>query len=169
MRSGAVTMDLPEQIEKIIGPIVDELGFDIVRVMLSGKQQQRLQVMAETKDGSPMTAGYCVTLSHAISAALDVEDPIETAYDLEVSSPGLDRPLVRLTDFERFLGFEARVELNRPIDGQRKYIGRLLGVEDGTIRLRADGADVVVPLGDVRRAKLVITDDLLAVGTPQKQ
>jgi ribosome maturation factor RimP len=162
-------MDLPEQIEKIIGPIVGELGFDIVRVMLSGKQHQRLQVMAETKDGSPMTAGHCVTLSHAISAALDVEDPIETAYDLEVSSPGLDRPLVRLNDFERFQGFEARVELTRPIDGQRKYIGRLLGVEDGTIRLRADGADVAVPHGDVRRAKLVITDDLLAGGSPQKQ
>ena len=162
-------MDLSEQIEKIIGPIVEELGFDIVRVMLSGKQHKRLQVMAETKDGSPMTAGHCVTLSRAISAALDVEDPIETAYDLEVSSPGLDRPLVRLADFERFQGFEARVELNRPIDGRRKYIGRLLGVEDGTIRLRADGADVAVPHDDVRRAKLVITDDLLAGSSAQEQ
>ena len=116
-----------------------------------------------------MTAGHCVTLSRAISAALDVDDPIDAAYTLEVSSPGLDRPLVRLTDFERFQGFEARVELNRPVDGRRKYVGRLLGVEDGTIRLRADGADVAVSHADVRRAKLVITDDLLAGASLQKQ
>jgi ribosome maturation factor RimP len=161
-------MDLPGRIEELITPTVEGMGFSVVRVQLSGQQRVRLQVMAERHDGQAMLVDDCAALSRAISAVLDVEDPVPGAYILEVSSPGIDRPLVRLDDFERFAGFEARVETVRLFDGRRRFKGRLLGVTGQMVRLRVEGVAVELPFLDIRRAKLILTDELLAAAEKQR-
>jgi ribosome maturation factor RimP len=155
-------MELAERIENLVRPTVESLGYCLVRVQIEGRQRLRLQIMAERIDAEPMAVDDCARLSHAVSAILDVEDPIHSAYTLEVSSPGIDRPLTRLADYDRFAGFEARVELARPIDGRRRFRGRLLGTNDAIVRLVVEGADVDVPFADIQRAKLVLSDELLA-------
>jgi ribosome maturation factor RimP len=109
-----------------------------------------------------MTVEDCAEISRTVSALLDVADPIVGAYTLEVSSPGIDRPLIRREDFARFAGFEAKIELNAPQDGRRRFRGKLLGVEGDAVRLLVDDAPVALPLAAVARAKLVLTDALLA-------
>ena len=142
------------------------MGYELVRVMLRGRQRPTLEVMAERADRAAMTVDDCVEISRAVSALLDVEDPLPGSYVLEVTSPGIDRPLVRPDDFVRFAGLEARVETAEPIDGRRRFKGRLLGVEeaDGTVRIEtADGGGVAaIPLAAIKRAKLVLTDELIA-------
>ena len=162
-------MELVTRIEELIAPTVGDLGFDIVRVQLTGKTQKRLQIMVEAHDGHAITVDDCADVSRAVSAVLDATDPIPEAYTLEVSSPGIDRPLVRLADFERFAGFEARLETDRPLDGRKRFIGRLIGIADGNVRLQADGSVVDIPFDAVSRAKLVITDELLAAASQQQQ
>lgn len=162
-------MELATRIEELIATTVGDLGFAIVRVLVSGKTQKRLQIMIESPAGRAITVDDCAAVSRAVSAILDAADPIAEAYTLEVSSPGIDRPLVRLADFERFAGFEARLETDRPLDGRRRFIGRLVGVADGNVRLHADGSVHDIPFAAVSRAKLVITDDLLAAASRQQQ
>lgn len=149
----------------MIAPALGEMGYDLVRVRLLGGQPPRLQVMAERRDEADMTVEDCAGISHAISALLDAEDPIDDAYLLEVSSPGIDRPLTRLGDFARFSGFEAKIELQRVIDGRRRFRGRLLGVEGESVLLRMDGQSVSLPFAEIGDAKLVMTDDLLAAAS----
>ncbi len=161
-------MDLCARIERLITPTVEALGFTIVRVQLSGRQRPRLQVMAEREDGGAIRVGDCTGISRAIAAVLEVEDPIAGAYTLEVSSPGIDRPLLRLGDFERFAGFEARVETSRPVDGRRRFRGRLIGVAGQAVRIQVDGATVDLPYADIGRAKLLLTDELLAASEKRK-
>lgn len=108
-----------------------------------------------------MTVDDCVQISHSLSAILDVVDPIASGYMLEVSSPGIDRPLVRPDDYDRFSGFEARVELARPLDGRKRFRGRLLGTSEGKVRLAVETGVVELPLNDVARAKLLLTDELI--------
>lgn len=117
--------------------------------------------MAERADGAPMTVDDCADISHAVSALLDVEDPIAGAYTLEVSSPGIDRPLTRLKDFERFAGFEAKLESRVSVDGRKRFKGRLGGVEDGEILIDTEQGAARVPFDTVLRAKLVLTDELI--------
>jgi ribosome maturation factor RimP len=155
-------MELADRIGAMVRPTMESLGYGLVRVQVSGRQRARLQIMAERTDGRPMMVDDCETLSHAISAVLDVEDPIASAYTLEVSSPGIDRPLVQLADYDRFAGFEARVELVRPIDGRRRFRGRLAGTAGNDVVIIADGAEARFPFADIQRAKLVLTDELLA-------
>lgn len=155
-------MELTERIEQLIGPTVEDLGFDIVRIRLSGKENMILQVMAERRDGEPMVVDHCATISRAISAVLDVDDPIESGYTLEVSSPGLNRPLVQLRDFEKFSGSEARIELHNLIDGQRRFRGQLQGLDGETIQLQTDNGLVGLPFSDLKKAKLLVSDDMLA-------
>ena len=149
---------------QLIAPTVEAMGYDVVRVKLSGSRPARLQVMAERQDGVPMTVDDCAALSTAVSAVLDVEDPIPGNYDLEVSSPGIDRPLVRLADFERYAGFVAKLETAEPIDGRKRFRGRLKDVKDGAVRVELDTTDqtVAIPFDALREAKLVLTDDLIA-------
>ena len=109
-----------------------------------------------------MQVDDCADLSRAISALLDVEDPIVGTYTLEVSSPGIDRPLTRIKDFERFAGFEAKVETQRPIGGRKRFRGKLIGIDGGQVRLHVDGVDVDVPYDEIAKARLVLTDELLA-------
>ncbi len=153
---------LTDRIEELIAPTVESMGFEIVRIQLSGDRRPRLQVMAERKDGKGMRVEDCASVSRAVSAVLDVEDPISGAYTLEVSSPGVDRPLTRPKDFERFAGLLARVELSRPLDGRRRFKGVLMGIEGDEVILEVDGEAVSLPFPDIAKAKLVLTDELLA-------
>lgn len=149
-------------VEALVRPSLADMGFEIVRILLmSGGQRQKLQIMAERADGS-LSIDDCADISRTVSALLEVEDPIAGAYDLEVSSPGIDRPLTRLKDFARHSGFEARVELRLGQDGQRRFRGRLQGLDGDTILLRdGEGRDWRLPFADLARAKLILTDDLL--------
>ena len=161
-------MDLDSRIQNLIEPTVGDLGFEIVRVRISGKKKLSMQIMVEHKDGQGMTVDDCATISRAISALLDVEDPVKGAYTLEVSSPGIDRPLVRMGDFDRFQGFQAKIETNRSFNGRRRFKGRLLGVEGETVRIMIDGQEMKLPHPDIQRAKLVLTDDLIAASEENK-
>jgi len=154
-------MELIRRIDELIGPTIEGLGFDLVRIELSGQNNLCLQIMAEPLDGRGMTVADCAQISRAVSAVLDVEDPIRDTYTLEVSSPGLDRPLVKLRDFERFTGHEIKVELTRALNGQRRFRGHLLGVVGENVRLLADGKETELPHADILRSKLVITDELV--------
>lgn len=169
MRNGGSALHLEKRIEEIIEPTVSELGFDIVRVQLSGKHNPRLQIMAEPAEGNTMTVDDCAAISRAVSAILDVDDPLPDAYTLEVSSPGLDRPLVKLRDFERFAGFEARIETEQARDGRKRFRGRLGGIDGETVMIAVDGQDMAIPYPDVRRAKLLVTDELLAAAEGQEK
>jgi ribosome maturation factor RimP len=124
--------------------------------------------MAERTDDRAMRVEDCTEISRTVSALLDVADPIAGAYLLEVSSPGIDRPLVRREDFARFAGFEAKVELSAPVDGRKRFRGRLLGVEGDDVRLLVDALPVALPITTVTRAKLVLTDELLAHTSPPR-
>jgi len=150
------------KIEAMIAPSLEAMGYRVVRVAVTGGRRATLQVMAERGDDKAMTVEDCADISRTVSALLDVADPIATAYTLEVSSPGIDRPLVRREDFARFAGHQAKIELNAPVDGRRRFRGKLLGIDGDAIRLLVDAAPVALPLGAVTRAKLVLTDELLA-------
>lgn len=153
-----------EQVTRIVEPSLEAMGYRLVRVMVTGGlRRPTLQIMAERRDDAPMTVDDCADISRAISALLDVADPIAGAYNLEVSSPGIDRPLVRAEDYDRFAGFEARIELAEPLDGRKRFRGRLLGREADEVRLAGDDGEVRLPLAAIARAKLVLTDDLLAL------
>jgi ribosome maturation factor RimP len=156
---------LPAKVAAIIEPALEDRGFRLVRVAISGREGKTLQVMAERADGS-MTIEDCEAVSREISALLDVHDPIAGAYRLEVSSPGIDRPLVRPSDFEDWAGHEAKIELSEPIDGRKRFRGTLEGFEGGEIRIEVDLGDagrqvVGLPVGLIAEAKLVLTDDLI--------
>ncbi|HLG47693.1 MAG TPA: ribosome maturation factor RimP [Reyranella sp.] len=152
--------ELLRKIEDIVSPTVVGMGYELVRVAMS--KGGTLQIMIEPADGRPMDVEDCATLSRALSAVLDVEDPIPSAYTLEVSSPGIDRPLTREKDYVRWAGHLARVETTQPIEGRRRFKGTLLGLENGTVRLRLDdGKEADVPLAQISRAKLELTDALL--------
>ena len=156
-------MDPTDRVDKMIAPALDGMGYDLVRVHLSGDGNRRqLQVMAERHDHAAMTVEDCAAISHMVSALLDAEDPIDGSYVLEVSSPGIDRPLTRPRDFERFSGHVARIELRSMVDGRRRFRGRLQGIEDGLVRLETEGESVALPVEEIAKAKLVITDELLA-------
>ena len=114
-----------------------------------------------------MTVDDCALISRSVSALLDVADPIAGAYTLEISSPGIDRPLVRPEDYDRFSGFEARIELTQPFDGRKRFRGRLLGTADGEVRLATETGEARLPLASVARAQLVLTDDLIAASRPR--
>ena len=151
------------QIAGIIEPSLAAMGYRLVRVALTSTGRATLQVMAEREDEAPMSVEDCAEISRSISALLDVADPIAGAYTLEVSSPGIDRPLVRPEDYERFAGFEAKVELAQPLDGRKRFRGRLLGRTASGARLLAEAGEVVLPFETIQRAKLVLNDELIAV------
>jgi ribosome maturation factor RimP len=153
---------LDQKVAEIIGPSVNAMGYDIVRAALNGDRHMTLQIMVERADRTEMTVEDCASVSRAVSALLDVEDPITDAYNLEVSSPGIDRPLVQLADFDRFSGYEARIELRQLMDGRKKLRGTLCGVgEDESVTIDTKGNGVTIPYSEIKAAKLVLTDDLI--------
>ncbi|MEM5581624.1 ribosome maturation factor RimP [Roseibium sp. AS2] len=157
---------LDARVAAIVEPVIEDLGYRLVRTKISAANGCTLQIMAERPDGT-MTVEDCETISRAVSPALDVDDPINRAYHLEVSSPGIDRPLVRAGDFNRWSGHELKVEMAVLQDGRKRFRGTLLGEEDGIAKIRLDdvkdGNDdtVKLPLEDIGEAKLVLTDNLV--------
>ena len=162
-------MDRIQKVTDLIDPTLHDMGFELVRVMMSGSQRPTLQVMVERVDHAPITLEHCAEVSHALSAVLDVADPLPGAYRLEVTSPGIDRPLVRRADYARFAGYEARLETEAPIDGRRRFRGRLLGLADDRVRLALPEGELSIPFEAIKKAKLVLTDELLAAAQMERR
>ena len=162
-------MGQTEVIERLITPTLRGEGYALVRVRLSGARRTTLQVMAERLDGEAMTVDDCANISRVLSALLDVEDPVSGSYDLEVSSPGLDRPLIKKEDFTRYAGFEVEVRTNALLSGTRRFCGRLVGVMGTTVGvdLNDSGGVIQIPFVEICEAKLVMAEDLVAV--PRKR
>lgn len=156
-----------QRIEGLIGPVIDGMGYELVRVAMMGAARPTLQIMVERKDYAAMTVDDCAAVSRAVSAALDVEDPIQGNYSLEVTSPGIDRPLTRRKDFERFAGFEAKVEMEKAVGERRRFRGKLLGLHEDAVRLATPEGVVDLDLGGIRKAKLILTDELLAAAAAE--
>ena len=156
---------------ELLDPVAEAAGYAIVRLRLMGGAHRRLQIMAERPDGQ-MEVSDCVALSRAISEVLDAADPISTEYDLEVSSPGIDRPLTRLQDFETYQGLEARFELDRLAEGRRRFRGRLAGVEGDNVLIDLEGEDDVTaqaPFAWITDAKLILNDELMQRGAAERE
>jgi ribosome maturation factor RimP len=153
------------QVASLAEPVLSDLGFRLVRVVLSGRDGATVQIMAERPDGM-LTVEECATISRRLSPVLDANDPIAGHYTLEVSSPGIDRPLVRPSDFEDWAGYEAKIEMKEPIAGRKRYRGMLEGVEGDEVRIEVDlgeiGRQVIgLPVSGVGEARLVLTEDLV--------
>lgn len=165
---GEYDRHLPE--DKILGMINDPMeamGYELVQIKLLGRENPTVQIMIERKDGTPITVADCSKLSREIGAILDVEDPIAGKWMLEISSPGIDRPLIRVKDWEKYVGHMAKAELEVPMDQRKRFTGTILKVVDGkSIVLRLmEGEEVELELSNIRKAKLLLTDMLLK-GTP---
>ena len=146
-----------------IAPAIEGMGYELVRVQVSGKVKPVVQIMADRADGAVFTVTDCENISHQVSAILDVEDPIKSEWMLEVSSPGIDRPLTRTKDFLNYLGHIAIAEMSIPLDGRRRFRGVLLAADADTVRIKPDdGDEITLTRGNIRRAKLVLTDELIA-------
>ncbi|MGN1091565.1 MAG: ribosome maturation factor RimP [Alphaproteobacteria bacterium] len=155
-------MNTEERIKQIIESSVNAEGFDLVRVLFSGAEKDNtLQIMVERLDGTNMTSDDCEKLSRSLSALLDVEDVIQSRYLLEITSPGIDRPLVKLADYDRFKGREAKIETLLPIDGRKRFKGELLGTDGKKIILNFEGKEIKIDFEAITKAKLVLTDELL--------
>ncbi|MEM1429766.1 MAG: ribosome maturation factor RimP [Pseudomonadota bacterium] len=156
---------IDQRLAAILTPVIEGMGFELVRVRYMSGKTKTLQIMADRPDGG-IEVDECADISTAVSATLDVEDPIEDAYNLEVSSPGIDRPLTRLKDFEVWAGYEAKIETTELIDGRRRFRGTLAGVEDGEVLLETEvegqGRVIIGLRFDwLADAKLVLTDELI--------
>jgi ribosome maturation factor RimP len=156
---------LAARVAAIAEPVLADLGYRLVRVRISGLSGCTVQIMAERPDGS-MTIEDCEAVSRALSPALDVSDPVDRAYRLEVSSPGIDRPLVRRSDFDRYAGHLAKIEMEIPRDGRKRFRGVLLGSDGDSARLRCEesgggAAEIALPIADMAEARLVLTDALV--------
>jgi ribosome maturation factor RimP len=155
------------RVAALVEPVLAALGYRLVRIRISGFAGCTVQIMAERPDGT-MSIEDCEAASRALSPVLDVADPIDSAYRLEISSPGIDRPLVRRSDFDRYAGHVAQVEMQAPVDGRRRFRGELAGTDGAFVRIRhADGAanansEVLLPIDDMMEAKLVLTDALIS-------
>ncbi|MEM8576522.1 MAG: ribosome maturation factor RimP [Pseudomonadota bacterium] len=151
---------IDRRLAEIITPVIEDLGFELVRVRLMSGKETTLQIMADRPQGG-IEVDDCAQISNAVSATLDVEDPILDAYTLEVSSPGIDRPLTRLKDFDAFEGYVAKLETDELIDGRRRFKGELAGVEDDEVLINVAEGTIGVKFDWLSDAKLVLTDDLI--------
>ena len=151
---------IDRRMAEIITPVIEDMGYELVRVRLMSGKSTTLQIMADKPDGG-IEVDDCAEISQAIGAVLDVEDPILDEYTLEVSSPGIDRPLTRLKDFEMFEGYEVKIETGEMIDGRRRFKGELAGVEDDEVLINVDEGTIGLKFEWLSDAKLVLTDDLI--------
>jgi ribosome maturation factor RimP len=161
---------LEARIAAMVEPSLVHMGYELVRVAVLGRDRPTVQIMVDRADGAPLTIDDCEHLGHHFNAMMNVEDPIPGAWSLEISSPGIDRPLTRVKDWNRFAGHAARAEVVAPIDGRKRFYGIVLGADDTAARIRLDdGNEVALPLIDIRRAKLVLTEALIeATVTPTR-
>jgi ribosome maturation factor RimP len=162
-----IELGIAARLAAIAEPVIASLGFRLVRVRLSGLSGCTIQIMAERPDGT-MAIDDCETISRALSPVLDVADPIEGAYRLEISSPGIDRPLVRRSDFERHAGHRVKVEMATSVAGRRRFRGILLGTQDNAARIRTEDAapeqasEVLLPISEMTEARVILSDALLS-------
>lgn len=163
---------IDRRLAEIVTPAIEDLGFELVRIRLMSGKEKILQIMADRPDGGIIVED-CATISTAVSAILDVEDPIEDNYTLEVSSPGIDRPLTRLKDFDMWADYEARIETTELIDGRRRFKGVLRGTEGEEVLIELEDGKETVTIGLqfewLSDAKLILTDDLIAEMLRQKK
>ena len=163
---------IDRRLADLVGPVIEGLGFELVRIRLMGGKTRILQIMADRPEGG-IGVDECGDISTAVSAVLDVEDPLEDNYILEVSSPGIDRPLTRLKDFEVWKGWEARIETTELIDGRRRFKGGLMGVEGDEVLIELDEGTETVTIGLkfdwLSDAKLILTEELIAEMLRQKK
>ena len=152
---------IDKKLAQIIEPVISDMGFELVRVRLISGEESTLQIMADRMVGG-IEVDDLADISISVSAVLDVEDPILDAYNLEVSSPGIDRPLTRLKDFESFEGYEAKLETDELIDGRRRFKGVLAGVEEGEVLINLSEGTIGLKFDWLSEAKLILTDDLIA-------
>src|SRR5450755_4782904 len=162
------------RVATIAEPVIEQLGYRLVRVKVSAADGCTVQIMVERPDGT-MIVEDCETVSRTLSPVLDAADPIDKAYRLEISSPGIDRPLVRKSDFDRYAGHLVKIETEIPIDGRKRFRGLLIGTEGEAARIRQDkkqddkkddaetgeAAEILLPIGEMSEAKLVLTDELV--------
>ncbi len=158
---------LEKRLANLLEPAIEGLSFELVRVRITGAGRPAIQVMAERLDRT-MTVDDCAKLSRELSAILDVEDPMSGNYVLEVSSPGIDRPLTRLKDFRDFAGLEAKVETKTPVEGQRRFRGKLAGEDKGQIRILTEDGEKEVEFENIEKAKLILTDELVTASLKGK-
>ena len=152
---------------ELLDPVAESVGYEIVRLrLMGGEHARRLQIMAERPQDGDMNVEDCARLSRAISEIMDAADPIKGEYTLEVSSPGVDRPLTRLKDFETFEGYEARLELDRVAEGRKRFKGILAGVDEGQVAIDLEGEEetAMIPFAWIVEAKLILTDKLMKRG-----
>lgn len=155
---------IEKTIQQMIAPSLEQEGLEVVRVMIMGDQAKILQIMLDRSDETPLSIDDCSHATSIISALLDVHDPFDDHYTLEVSSPGIDRPLTRLKDFERFKGHIIKLELNDAIDGRRRFQGLLKGLDGNNICLEVDEEDLQFNFNDIYKSKLIMCDDLFNEG-----
>ena len=161
---------LEQRLTALVEPMLLHMGYELVRITILGRERPTVQIMADRADGAQINVEDCETISHQVSAMIDVEDPIPGAWNLEVSSAGIDRPLTRAKDWNRFAGHLARAETQFPVGGRKRFSGIVLGANDEIARMRLDdGTEVELKLAELRRAKLVLTDALIeATASPPK-
>jgi len=156
-------MELVQKLEHLVEPALQQAGYALVRLLFQGDPSNpTLQVMVERIDHVPMTVDDCERISQHVSALLDVEDPISGHYTLEVTSPGIDRPLVRPEDFIRFKGQLCKLETRSMIDGRKRFKATVLGYEKPNVLFDFNGQTMSVPFDDILKAKLILTDELVA-------
>ena len=161
-----------DSVLELIEPSLTDLGYEVVRIRFHAEGRPVLQIMIDRSDGADVAVEDCTLASRTVSVLLDVADPIAETYELEVSSPGLDRPLTRAKDFQSFRGNEARVELKAAVDGRRRFRGRLLGMDGDVVRmvvpLDAVETEFALPFEAIEKAKIVLTDELLAAAQRER-
>lgn len=156
-------MEICTKLEEILNPSLENLGYEIVRISLQGGDVKTIQIMAERKDRINMTLADCEKISRTASALLDVEDPFQGRYMLEISSPGVDRPLVRESDYSRFEGENAKIETLHDINGRKRFKGKIIGYDAGTrtVHFEFENQEINIALDDIAKAKLLMTDSLM--------
>jgi ribosome maturation factor RimP len=159
---------IDRRLADIVGPVIEGLGFELVRIRLMGGRTRTLQIMADRPDGG-IDVDDCAAISTAVSAVLDVEDPVEDNYILEVSSPGIDRPLTRLKDFDMWSGWEARIETTELIDGRRRFKGTLAGIEGEEVLIEVEEGTIGLQFDWLSDAKLILTEELITEMLRQKK
>jgi ribosome maturation factor RimP len=161
---------LEGRIASAISPMLTDMGYELVRVAVLGRDRPTVQIMADRADGNLISVEDCEAISHAAGALLDVEDPIPGNWTLEVSSAGIDRPLTRVKDWNRFAGHLAKAETGMPVGGRKRFSGVVLGADAQYARMRLDdGSEAALPLTDIRRARLVLTDALIEATSTAKK
>lgn len=162
-------MQKKHQLYDLLAPTINKMGFDVVRILTIGNVNPTLQIMIERKDRENIVVDDCASVSRAVSEIFDAKDPIAGKYNLEVSSPGLDRPLTALENFERFAGFEAKIETDVEIEKRKRFKGRIVRVDGSDIIFAMDGTEYVIPYDAVAKAKLLLTDELLAAAAAEAE